>query len=249
MSDAAKRPTAAIVIPALNEDGNIGDLIAEIRDAVTARDPGVEISRICVVDNGSTDATAERACQAGATVVSEPVRGYGRACFAGMIANDDVDILIYMDGDRAEVPAELPIVLGPLLSGKADLVVGSRVLGTAEPGALSIPQRFGNGVAGKVIWRLYRVRITDLGPYRAIHRADLLALDMQEMTYGWPTEMIARAARNGLRVQEVPVTCRRRATGESKVSGNLMASLKTGWRVFSIIFSVRRYPASSDERD
>jgi glycosyltransferase involved in cell wall biosynthesis len=240
MPDAPARPTAAIVIPALNEEGNIGDLIAEIRDVIASCDLGVEIRRMCVVDNGSTDATAERACHAGAMVVPEPIRGYGRACFAGLTANDDVDILIYMDGDRAEVPAELPLILGPLLAGDADLVVGSRVLGQAEPGALSFPQRFGNGVAGKVIWWLYRVRITDLGPYRAIRRIDLLALEMQEMTYGWPTEMIARAARNGLRVQEVPVTCRRRATGESKVSGNLTASLKTGWRVFSIIFSVRR---------
>jgi len=245
MSD---RLTAAIIVPALNEEGNVADLIAEVREVIDRCDLGVEVKRICIVDNGSTDATAERAAAAGAKVVSDPIRGYGRACYRGMLANDDVDILIYMDGDRAEVPAELPIVLGPLLDGTADLVVGSRVLGHAEPGALSFPQRFGNGVAGRVIWRLYRVRITDLGPYRAIRRRDLLELGMKEMTYGWPTEMIARAARKGLRVQEVPVTCRRRATGESKVSGNLKASVKTGWRVFSIIFSVRRSPVATSEQ-
>lgn len=240
MSELGQQPglRAAVVIPALNEEGNIPRLIEEIRAA--SPNLGVCIRAICVVDNGSVDATAEVARRAGARVVSEPVRGYGRACLSGAIANDDVDLLIYMDGDRSEIPAEMGRVLAPLLAGEADLVVGSRVRGQMEPGALTPSQRWGNRFAGWFLFLFYRVRITDLGPFRAIRRADLLALGMSEMTYGWPTEMIARSARAGLRFQEVPVSCRRRAAGVSKVSGNAKASLLTGWRIFNVILGVRR---------
>lgn len=233
--------TAAVIVPALNEEGNIAALIAEIRQAATTLD-GVVVTTICVVDNGSTDGTAVIAREAGAMVVGQPVRGYGRACLTGALACVDTDLLIFMDGDRSEVPGEMPILLAPVLSGQADLVVGSRVRGRMEPGALSPAQRWGNRVAGWFMLLCYRVRISDLGPYRVIRRNDLLALEMQEMTYGWPSEMIARAARAGLRFHEVPVTCRRRAAGESKVSGSVRASLLTGWRIVNVIVGVRRAP-------
>ncbi|MGH2547903.1 MAG: glycosyltransferase family 2 protein [Thermomicrobiales bacterium] len=231
--------SAAVIVPALNEEGNIAALVAEVREAATTL-IGVEIRTICVVDNGSTDGTGAVAASAGAKVVVEPVRGYGRACLSGAIANDDVDLLIFMDGDRSEVPAEMAEMMAPLLRGEADLVVGSRVRGRIEPGALSPAQRWGNRFAGWFMFVFYRVRITDLGPFRAIRRSDLLALDMQEMTYGWPTEMIARSVRAGLRFEEIPVTCRRRTAGVSKVSGNLKASALTGWRIFNVILGVRR---------
>jgi hypothetical protein len=162
----------------------------------------------------------------------------------------DAAILVFMDGDRSEVPAEIGRVLDPVLSGEADLVVGSRVRGHAEAGALTMPQRWGNRVAGWLIFALYRVRVTDPGPFRAIRRSNLLTLGMREMTYGWPTEMIARAARVGLRFQEVRVSCRRRRTGQSKVSGNLRASLHTGWRMVNVIFGVWRSSelAKGDQR-
>ena len=233
-------PTIAVIIPALDEEGNIGHLVSDVLAAVNLR-PDVARSSVIVVDNGSRDRTADVARDAGATVVSEPVRGYGRACLAGAMAAD-ADILVFMDGDRSEVPAEMGRVLDPVLAGEADLVVGSRIRGRAEAGALTMPQRWGNRVAGWLIFALYRVRVTDPGPFRAIRRSDLLALGMREMTYGWPTEMIARAARAGLRFQEVPVSCRRRRAGESKVSGNLRASLQTGWRMANVIFGVWRSP-------
>jgi len=231
--------TAAVIVPALNEEGNIAALVAEVREASAAL-RGVAVTGIHIVDNGSTDGTAEAARAAGAIVVSEPIPGYGRACLAGARAASDADLLIFMDGDRSEIPSEMPLVLAPILAGEADLVVGSRVRGTAERGALTPPQRWGNRVAGWLLFLTCRVRITDLGPFRAIRRDQLLALGMREMTYGWPSEMIARAALSGLRFTEVPVSCRRRRAGESKVSGNLKASALTGWRIANVIFGVRR---------
>ena len=248
MSDAS-RPTVAVIVPALNEEGNVPDLIAEIRAVADSGALPADVKTICIVDNGSTDSTASVAAAAGARVVSEPTPGYGRACFAGVNACDDVDILVFMDGDRSEIPAEMPLVLAPLLAGEADLVVGSRVRGHAEPGALSPQQIAGNRIATLVLGALFQIRVTDLGPYRAIRRNDLLALNMTEMTYGWPTEMIARAAHDGLRFQEVPISCRRRATGVSKVSGNFKASARTGWRVFHTIFAVKRSPKRVHGRD
>jgi glycosyltransferase involved in cell wall biosynthesis len=228
-----------VIVPALDEEGNIAALVEEVREAAKSLE-GVTLSGIYVVDNGSTDRTAEVARAAGAQVVLEPVRGYGRACLSGAMAATDADVLIFMDGDRSEVPSEMGLVLGPWLAGEADLVVGSRVRGDTERGALTPPQRWGNRVASWFLFLVYRIRVTDLGPYRAISRGQLLALDMQEITYGWPTEMIARAAKSGLRFTEVPVSCRRRRAGVSKVSGNLKASLLTGWRIVNVIYGVRR---------
>lgn len=232
------RPTAAIVIPALNEEAAIGPLIAEIWQA--ASDPllPVVIEDVLIVDNGSTDRTAARAADAGATVIAEPRRGYGNACAAGVAAAPAVDLLVFFDGDRSEDPADLSRMVAPLIAGGADLVLGSRVA-NAEPGALLAQQRFGNALAVLLLRALYGVRVSDIPPFRAIRRNDLLALGMREPTYGWPTEMIARAAQSGLRVAEVPVRCRKRSGGVSKVSGNFGASLRAGYRIIATIARVR----------
>ena len=241
MSQTDRRlPTIGVVIPALNEEATIGDQVAEVLAVAGQPDLPVRIERVVVVDNGSTDRTAVRAAAAGATVVSEPRRGYGRACSTGVLAAGDVDLIVQMDGDRSDRFDELPLLLEPLLAGEADLVIGSRTLGSYEPGSLLPQQLFGNWVAAQLLRLLYGVRVTDIGPFRVIRRSDLLGLGMQEMTYGWSVEMIARAARQGLRVREVPVTYRLRAGGESKVSGNMRASVRAGARITATIFRCRR---------
>ena len=227
--------TAAVVIPCLNEEAAIGDLVAEILAVGASGDLPVTIAGIFVVDNGSTDRTAEVARDAGATVVSEPRKGYGRACLTGVLAAGDVDLIVLMDGDRSDRPDELPLLLAPVIRSEADLVLGSRVLGSYEPGSLLPQQIFGNRVATVLFRLVYRVRITDIGPFRVIRRNQLVALGMREMTYGWSIEMIARAVRAGLKVVEVPVTYRKRAGGISKVSGNMRASLKAGYRILGAI--------------
>ena len=232
-------PTIGVVIPALNEEATIADQVAEVLAVAQRTDLPARIERVVVVDNGSTDRTAPRAAAAGAMVFSEPRRGYGRACFAGVLAAGDVDLIVQMDGDRSDRVDELPLLLQPLLTGEADLVIGSRTLGSYEPGSLLPQQRFGNRLAAQLLRLLYGVRVTDIGPFRVIRRRDLLALGMREMTYGWSVEMIGRAARNGLRVREVPVTYRLRAGGESKVSGNLRASVRAGARITTTIWRTR----------
>jgi glycosyltransferase involved in cell wall biosynthesis len=237
---ATELPSICVVIPALNEEATIADQVAEVIAVACQPDLSALIECVIVVDNGSDDRTAERAAAAGATVVSEPRRGYGRACKAGVLAAGDVDLIVQMDGDRSDRFEELPRLLQPLLAGEADLVIGSRTLGSYEPGSLLPQQRFGNWVAAQLLRLLYGVRVTDIGPFRVIRRRDLLALGMREMTYGWSVEMIARAARRGLRVREVPVSYRKRAGGQSKVSGNFTASLRAGARITGTIFRCRR---------
>ena len=240
MSDGPAKPTAAVVVPCLNEEEAIPGLVADV--LAVAADPAlpVSISAINVVDNGSTDATAERAAAAGATVIPEPRRGYGRACLTGVLAAGEVDLIVLMDGDRADKPDELPRLLAPLLAGEADLVLGSRRLGSYERGSLQPQQIFGNWLAATLLRLRYGVRVTDIGPFRVIRRDTLLGLGMREMTYGWSVEMIARAARQGLRVREVPVSYRNRAGGVSKVSGNLRASVRAGVRIIAAIWRAGR---------
>jgi glycosyltransferase involved in cell wall biosynthesis len=234
------QPTIGVIIPALNEEATIADQVAEVLVVAGQPDLPARVERVVVVDNGSTDSTAERAAAAGATVVSEPIRGYGRACCTGVMAAGDVDLIVQMDGDRSDRFDELPLLLQPLLAGDADLVIGSRTLGSYEPGSLLPQQRFGNWVASQLLRLLYGVHVTDIGPFRVIRRRDLLRMGMREMTYGWSVEMIARAANMGLRVREVPVTYRLRAGGESKVSGNLSASIRAGARITATIVRCRR---------
>jgi glycosyltransferase involved in cell wall biosynthesis len=248
VNGAGKSPlTAAVVIPALNEEATIGDLVAEIQAVTVRSDLPVSVTGIYVVDNGSSDQTAARAAAAGAIVVREPRRGYGRACLSGVLATADVDLIVLMDADRSDQPDELNRLLEPLLTGNADLVIGSRVLGEAEPGSLTLPQRIGNQVVSLMLRMLYGLRTTDIGPFRAIRKRDLLDLGMSEMTYGWSVEMIARASRHGLRVVEVPVSYRRRAGGESKVSGNMRASILAGYRIITAILRCRLRGHSAHE--
>jgi glycosyltransferase involved in cell wall biosynthesis len=225
----------AAVIPALNEAPSIGRVVHGLRTQATT-----SLARVIVVDNGSSDGTATVARAAGATVVAEPRRGYGYACRAGVLAAD-ADIIVLLDGDAADDPADLPRVLAPILAGSADLVVGSRSLGTLEPGAMTPHQVFGNWLAATIMRRLYGVAVSDLGPFRAIRRADLLALDMREMTYGWSVEMMVKAARAGLRYHEVAVSYRRRAGGVSKVAGTLSGSVRAGWCILSTTFRYWRW--------
>ena len=217
--------TVTVIIPALNEAGNIADLVA----AVLAQ----PVERVIVVDNGSTDGTAGQARAAGALVVSEPRRGYGYACAAGVAAASS-DILVFLDGDFSFLPAQMPRLIEPIQRGVADLVLGSRTRGDILPGAMPPHQRFGNRLTSGLMRLLYRVAVTDLGPYRAIRRELLLGLEMSEMTYGWPTEMMVKAARSHARIHEVPVSYAPRRAGKSKVSGSLRGSLLAGWHILGV---------------
>jgi glycosyltransferase involved in cell wall biosynthesis len=239
MSLPVTKPTIAVIVPALNEADVIAGQVAEI--LAVAANPALPatIARVIVVDNGSTDQTAANAAAAGAEIVSEPRRGYGRACRSGVEAATDADLIVLMDGDRSDQPAELDRLLAPLLAEDADLVIGSRLLGNPEPGSLTPQQRFGNRVAAVLLRLLFGVRITDIGPFRVIRRQTLLALGMREMTYGWSVEMIARGAKQGLRIKEVPVSYRKRAGGESKVSGTLRGSIRAAGRITATIFRCR----------
>jgi glycosyltransferase involved in cell wall biosynthesis len=228
----------AAVIPALNEAPSIGRVVRGLRTQTTTA-----LLQIIVADNGSSDDTATIARTASATVVTEPRRGYGYACRAGVLAAD-ADVIVLLDGDAADDPADLPHVLAPILDGSADLVVGSRSLGTLEPGSMTPHQVFGNWLAATIMRHLYGVAVSDLGPFRAIRRADLLALDMQEMTYGWSVEMMVKAARAGLRYHEVPVSYRRRAGGVSKVAGTLSGSVRAGWCILSTTVRYCRWTAA-----
>ncbi|MEO1063792.1 MAG: glycosyltransferase family 2 protein [Actinomycetota bacterium] len=224
----------AIIIPALDEAGSVGASVEALREQTDAP--------IYVVDNGSTDGTAEVAAAAGAIVVSEPRRGYGYACAAGSATALDAgaDVLVYFDADQSSRPDELDRVLAPIEAGEADLVLGSRMLGTIEPGSMAPHQRFGNWLTAAIMRRIYRLEVTDLGPFRAI-RSDVFArLDMTEMTFGWPTEMTLRCATTGARIIEVPVTWQARLAGESKVSGTVVGSAKAAWHILGVTMRFAR---------
>jgi glycosyltransferase involved in cell wall biosynthesis len=205
------------VVPALDEEATIE---AVVRGAL-----GVS-GDVIVVDNGSTDATSERARGAGAKVVEEPERGYGAACLAGALAAPAGALLLYLDGDGSDDPDSLARVAEPVASGRARLALGARA--RREPGALRAHQRAANRALAALVRAAWRAPVTDIGPLRCIAREDLLRLDMRSRTYGWPVEMLVKAARAGLRIEEVPVPARRRAGGSSKVSGSLVTSIRAG---------------------
>ena len=212
-----------VVIPALNEADSIDALLAAIP-------PGL-VDEIMVVDNGSTDDTAARALAAGARVVREARRGYGFACAAGVAATQ-ADIVIFLDADLSDYPEEMTALLAPIRAGQADLVLGSRFLaGNLSRSVMPPQQRFGNWLASRLMQRLYRIPVTDLSPFRAVRRDVLLALDMREMTYGWPTEMMVKAARRGCRLIEIPVRYRGRFAGRSKVSGTVRGALLAAYYI------------------
>lgn len=225
----------SIIIPALNEAEAIEQVLAELPGALL---PGREIE-VVVVDGGSTDGTPALARQAGATVIHEPRRGYGRACAAGALAARG-EILVFMDADGADDPARLADLVAPLAAGSADLVLGSRLAGRLQAGAMPWHQRFGNWLSAALIHRLYGLPLTDLSPFRAVRRDRLLELGMQEMTYGWPTEMITRAIRRSWRIVEVPVEYRPRLGGRSKISGTLRGTVLATYYILSTIVRYAR---------
>ena len=210
-----------VIIPCLDEEPAVGQLVAALRRNLDVGD------RIIVVDNGSRDRTAEVASAAGAEVVSEPRRGYGRACLAGVRAACD-GVAVFLDGDGADRPEDLTRVVAPIQAGAADLVVGARR--DRERGSMTAAQRFGNRLATSLIGLICGARVTDLGPMRAIRVDRLLALDPGARTYGWSTEMTVKALRAGYRYVEIPVGHRRRV-GVSKVSGTFSGSVKAGFRI------------------
>jgi len=223
----------AVIIPALNEAECLPRLIAAV-----PRMPGDWVE-VIVVDNGSTDGTAAVAREAGARVVVEPRRGYGFACAAGVRAVDGAETVVFLDGDYSFDPAEMPPLLTPLREGRADMVLGSRLLGDKH--AAMLPhQQFGNWLTAQIVRRLYGLCLTDLGPYRAICTDLLTGLDMREMTYGWPTEMIVKAARRRARIVEIPVSYYPRLAGRSKVSGTVRGSLLAGYFILRTTFQYAR---------
>ena len=218
-------PGIAIIMPALNEARAIGAVLEAIPLAN---------AYVVVVDNGSTDRTASVARDHGATVVHEQRRGYGAACLRGLAAAGRPDIVVFLDADHSDEPAEMPQLVEPIMRDEADLVIGSRVLGEAEAGALSPPQRFGNALASFLLRRIWGQACSDLGPFRAIRFDVLRALAMDDLGYGWTVQMQARAMRMGWRVQEVPVSYRKRI-GRSKISGTVRGVLGAGTKILTTI--------------
>ncbi|MBR0656842.1 glycosyltransferase family 2 protein [Plastoroseomonas arctica] len=219
-------PRVSVIIPCLNEAEPIGDVVRDVL--------AIGVHEVIVVDNGSTDATAAVAAAAGARVVSAPIRGYGRACAAGVAAIDpDAEIACFIDGDGSDVPSFIPAVVAPIADGTADFVMGSRLRGHREAGSLTPQQVLAGRIAGVLLRGAYGVRFTDMSPLRAMRVDRLRALGMQEQTYGWNLEMQMRAAAGRLRCLEIPVDHRVRRGGESKVSGNLAAGLSAAWKISS----------------
>ena len=216
----------SVIIPAFNEEESIGKVIADI--------PKVCVGEIIVVDNGSIDRTAEVAHAAGARVVREARRGYGSACFAGIAALSTPEIVVFLDGDYSDFPSEMSLLIQPILAGEAEMVIGSRIRGAREKGALLPQARFGNALATFLIRLLFHVQYTDLGPFRAVRYEQLLAMDMQDKTFGWTVEMQVKAAKMGLRVCEVPVSYRKRI-GQSKITGTVRGTILAGYKILTTI--------------
>jgi glycosyltransferase involved in cell wall biosynthesis len=229
-NEADAKFIVSVVIPALNEEETIGAVVRAV--------PREIASEVIVVDNGSVDRTAERAREADARVVSEPRRGYGRACRAGVEALEGAcEVVVFLDGDGSDCPELMSRLVDPIKAGTHDFVIGSRTRGRREPGSMNFSQRFAGRAAGLLLGALYGVSYTDMCPFRAIRLDALRALRMREETYGWNLEMQMRAARARLRILEVPVDHRRRAGGESKVSGTLRGTILAGTR---ILYTVAR---------
>jgi len=234
-SEPVGNARVSVVVPALNEEGQIGTVVRAV--------PRDIASEVIVVDNGSTDHTARRAQEAGARVVAEPLHGYGRACRAGLNAvAADCEIVVFLDGDGSDCPELIEKLVRPIAAGTTDFVIGSRTRGEREQGSMNFQQIFAGRVAGLLLWLLYGVRYTDMSPFRAIRRKALDQLGMREETYGWNLEMQMRAARAGLRILEVPVNHRRRAGGESKVSGKLRGTFLAAGRIMTTLVRVALEP-------
>jgi len=225
-------PRIDVVIPALNEEASLPLVLAAL--------PRPPVRRVVVADNGSRDGTARVAREGGAIVVAAERRGYGSACLAGLDhlrRHDPPDVVVFVDADFSDHPDELPRLVAPILAGEADLVIGSRVLGEREPGALLPQARAGNLVACLLIRLLYGHRYTDLGPFRAARWDALERLGMADPNFGWTAEMQVKALRHGLRVAEVPVSYRKRV-GVSKITGTIAGTVRAGYK---ILWTVLRY--------
>lgn len=213
----------SVIIPTHNEAQAIGRVLADL--------PSDFVTEVIVVDTDSTDGTPDLARAMGARVIREPRRGYGRACLTGLESTQNADVVVFLDGDYSDRPSELPLILAPILEGRADITLGSRV-GKRNPGALPWHQALGNRLAARLIGPLYGVNISDLGPFRAA-RADVLrALSLEETTYGWAVEMILKGAIAGFRIQEVPVSYYPRI-GTSKISGTVKGTVGAAWFILS----------------
>jgi glycosyltransferase involved in cell wall biosynthesis len=222
-----KRPRIAAIIPVLDEEGAIGTVVSTI--------PRDWVDDVIVIDGGSRDGTVDAAGAAGARVIVENRRGYGRACATGVAAavEGGAKVLVFIDGDGSDPPAEIPRLVQPLLDGKFDFVIGSRIRGMRQEGSMGAHQVLAGYVFGAAIGLIYGVRYTDMCAFRAIRADALIRLGMSEMTYGWNLEMQMRAARARLRILELPVPHARRLAGHSKVAGTLRGTLKAGFRIIA----------------
>lgn len=220
----------SVVIPTRNEAGAIGRVLDDI--------PRPPVTDVVVIDANSTDGTPAVAEAHGARVVTEPRRGYGRACLTGIEQVAPSDIIVFLDGDYSDRPDELPMLIEPILAGRADIVIGSRLAGKRAPGALPWHSIAGNWTAALLIRLLYRVRITDLGPFRAARGDVIRALGLRETGYGWAVELIVRGALAGNVIEEVPVSYHPRI-GQSKITGTIGGSLGAAWYIFGRIFQYR----------
>jgi glycosyltransferase involved in cell wall biosynthesis len=221
----------SVIIPALNEEEPIAGVV---RECLATGLP----DEVIVVDNGSTDRTADRAREAGALVATAPP-GYGRACAAGVRAlSPESDVVVFIDGDGSDVPAFMKQLVDPVVRGTHDFVIGSRTRGQREPGSMNFQQVLSGRIVGALLRLLYGVRYTDMCPFRVIRRDALAKLNMREETYGWNLEMQMKAARVGLRILEIPVNHRRRTGGESKVSGTLRGTFVAGARILTTLVRV-----------
>jgi len=223
----------SVIIPALNEEKAIGKVIDEIPEGL--------VQDIIVADNGSSDHTQNVAEKHGARVVEEKTKGYGAACLAGIRAIVNTDIVVFLDGDYSDFPGEMSRLVRPILDGKADFVIGSRVLGEADNGALLPQVKYGNNLAVFLIHLLYGYKYTDMGPFRAIRWDAFTRLNMSDTNFGWNAEMQVKALKHKLHVIEVPVSYRKR-TGHSKISGTVSGTIRAGYK---IIFTILKYSTTT----
>ncbi len=226
-------PIVDLIIPAFNEEDSIAKVIGDL--------PSGLVRDIIVANNGSTDQTATKAREAGAVLVDESQRGYGKACLKAMDRINQSatppDIVVFVDGDYSDYPEEIPLLIEPIVNGEAKLVIGSRSLGVSGKGSMTTPQRFGNWLATSLQWTFYKVRFTDLGPFRAITYSSLIRLDMKDENDGWTVEMQLKAAKMKLNCTEVAVSYRKRI-GTSKASGTIKGTILAGYK---ILFTIFRY--------
>ncbi|MCA9243367.1 MAG: glycosyltransferase family 2 protein [Phycisphaerales bacterium] len=232
--------SVSVIIPALNEEAALARLLPVLRP--------FDLGQVIVGDNGSTDATAQVARDAGAVVITEPRRGYGAACAAAMTAlGPDCRVVAFLDGDMSDDPALLPAIVGPILGDRADLVIGCRDAAGRERGSMTAPQRFGNWLATRLMWLRWGYRYRDLGPFRAISRDALDRMGMRDRAYGWTVEMQARALQMGLRIEQISVPYRRRV-GRSKISGTVRGVVLAGWYILTTLGRLAILPARDASR-